>query len=153
MQFRFRHYTRNPLARSASPTILRLSFSTFRFGSWAPRKIASTRRTPQNCLRMIPLRSRSDSFTFTPGLSAIASESNFSRCPFVRFEDEGAIALRPGQTSAHMTLLKPQSAFHLDLGTPHEAPCSWCWWLCCQVLGHFCPAFLLHPTCSVDGGK
>src|SRR3981081_4422241 len=50
---------------------------------WAPRKIASTRRTPQNCLRMIPLRSRSDSFTFTPGLSAIAGESNFSRCPLV----------------------------------------------------------------------
>jgi hypothetical protein len=30
---------------------------------------------------MIPLRSRSDSFPFTPGLSAIVSESNFSRCP------------------------------------------------------------------------
>jgi len=30
---------------------------------------------------MIPLRSRSDSFTFTPELSAIASGSNFSRCP------------------------------------------------------------------------
>jgi len=32
---------------------------------------------------MIPLRSRSDSFTFTPELSAIASGSNFSRCPLV----------------------------------------------------------------------
>src|SRR5215470_11310848 len=30
---------------------------------------------------MIPLRSRSDSFTFTPELSAIASGSNFARCP------------------------------------------------------------------------
>jgi hypothetical protein len=48
-----------------------------------PRKIAPTRQTPQNCLRMIPLRSRSDSFTFTPGPSAIASDSNFSRCPTV----------------------------------------------------------------------
>ena len=47
----------------------------------APRKIAFTCQTPQNCLRMIPLRSRSDSFPFTPGLSAIVSESNFSRCP------------------------------------------------------------------------
>ena len=34
-----------------------------------------------NCLRMIPLRSRSDSFTFTAVLSAIASDGNFSRCP------------------------------------------------------------------------
>src|SRR3981189_2569705 len=61
----------------------------------APRKIASTRRTPQNCLRMIPLRSRSDSFTFTPGLSAIASESNFSRCPIAFFD-----SIDPQQTSA-----------------------------------------------------
>jgi hypothetical protein len=30
---------------------------------------------------MIPLRSRSDSFTFTAVLSAIASDGNFSRCP------------------------------------------------------------------------
>src|SRR6266702_1815787 len=44
---------------------------------WAPRKIAPPRQTPQNCPRMIPLRSSSDSFTFTPGLSAIASESSF----------------------------------------------------------------------------
>jgi hypothetical protein len=49
--------------------------------SRAPRKIAPPRRTPQNCPQMIPLRSRSDSFTFTPGLLAIARESNFSRCP------------------------------------------------------------------------
>ena len=47
----------------------------------APRKIAPTHRTPQNCLRMIPLRSRSDSLTFAPRLSAIGSESNFSRFP------------------------------------------------------------------------
>jgi hypothetical protein len=33
---------------------------------WAPRKIGPTRRTPQNCLRKIPFRSRSDSLTFTP---------------------------------------------------------------------------------------
>src|SRR3981081_4159836 len=46
-------------------------------GIWAPRKIAPTHRTPQNCLRMIPLRSRSDSLTFAPRLSAIGSESNF----------------------------------------------------------------------------
>src|SRR5437763_2556765 len=31
---------------------------------WAPRKIGPTRRTPQNCPRMIPFRSRSDSLTF-----------------------------------------------------------------------------------------
>ncbi len=48
---------------------------------WAPRKIAASRRTPQNCLRLIPLCSRSDSWTFTLGLSAIGGESNFSRCP------------------------------------------------------------------------
>jgi len=30
---------------------------------------------------MIPLRSRSDSLTFTPRLSAIGSETNFSRSP------------------------------------------------------------------------
>src|SRR2546425_2814711 len=50
---------------------------------WAPRKIAASRRTPQNCLRLIPLCSRSDSWTFTLGLSAIGGESNFSRCPVV----------------------------------------------------------------------
>src|SRR2546428_3721940 len=49
----------------------------------APRKIAASRRTPQNCLRLIPLCSRSDSWTFTLGLSAIGGESNFSRCPLV----------------------------------------------------------------------
>src|SRR3979490_2290519 len=32
---------------------------------------------------MIPLRSRSDSLTFTPRLSAIGSETNFSRSPVV----------------------------------------------------------------------
>ena len=45
----------------------------------APRKIGSTRRMPQNCPQMIPLRSRSDLLTFTPRLSAIDSETNFSR--------------------------------------------------------------------------
>lgn len=57
-------------------------------GSWienrrddnrAPRKIGPARRTPQNCPRMIPFRSRSDSLMFAPRLSAIGSESNFSR--------------------------------------------------------------------------
>jgi hypothetical protein len=32
---------------------------------------------------MIPLRSRSDSWTFTPEPRSIRIESNFSRCPFV----------------------------------------------------------------------
>jgi hypothetical protein len=36
---------------------------------------------------MIPLRSRSDSLTFTPRLSAIGSETNFSRSPIV-IEDQ-----------------------------------------------------------------
>src|SRR5262245_4740666 len=49
--------------------------------SRAPRKIGPARRTPQNCPRMIPFRSRSDSLTFTPRLSAIGSESDFSRFP------------------------------------------------------------------------
>ena len=31
---------------------------------------------------MIPLRSPSDSLTFTRSLSAIRTESNFSRCPY-----------------------------------------------------------------------
>src|SRR5258707_6325173 len=47
----------------------------------APRKISATHPTPQNCRQMIPLRSRSDSLTFTPGPHAIGIESNFSRCP------------------------------------------------------------------------
>jgi Mg-chelatase subunit ChlD len=51
--------------------------------SWGPRKIGPTRRTPQDCLQMIPLRSRSDSLTFTPRLLAIGSETNFSRSPNV----------------------------------------------------------------------
>jgi ribose transport system substrate-binding protein len=47
----------------------------------APRKISATHPTPQNCPQMIPVRSRSDSLTFTPRLHAIGIESNFSRCP------------------------------------------------------------------------
>ena len=47
----------------------------------APRKIGATHAAPQNCRQMIPLRSRSDSLTFTPELHAIGIESNFSRCP------------------------------------------------------------------------
>ena len=49
--------------------------------SRAPRKIAPTGRSPQNCPRMIRLCSRSDSRTFTPEGSAIGAEINFSRCP------------------------------------------------------------------------
>jgi Transposase IS66 family len=49
---------------------------------WAPRKIGATHPTPQKCRQMIPLRSRSDSLTFTPGPYAIGIESNFSRCPY-----------------------------------------------------------------------
>src|ERR1700704_4479457 len=52
----------------------------------APRKIAAPPRTPQNRLRMILLRSRFDSWTFTPMMSAIDSESNFSRCPLGKTE-------------------------------------------------------------------
>ena len=47
----------------------------------APRKIGATHPTPQNCRLMIPLRSRSDSLTFTPGPHTIGIQSNFSRCP------------------------------------------------------------------------
>src|SRR6476620_1698604 len=57
------------------------AFWRTRNSRWAPRKIGPTRRTPQNCLQMIPLRSRSDSLTFTPRLSVIGSETNFSRSP------------------------------------------------------------------------
>ena len=46
---------------------------------------------PQNCRQMIPLRSRSDSLTFTPGPHAIGIESNFSRCPI--FESCASIAI------------------------------------------------------------
>ena len=55
----------------------------------APRKIAAPPRTPQNRLRMILLRSRFDSWTFTPMMSAIDSESNFSRCPVDQFLIQG----------------------------------------------------------------
>jgi hypothetical protein len=39
---------------------------------------------------MIPVCSRSDSQTFTPGQSAIGNEINFSRCPVVieEYDDE-----------------------------------------------------------------
>jgi hypothetical protein len=47
----------------------------------APRKIGATHPTPQKCRQMIPLRSRSDSWTFTLEPHAIRIESNFSRCP------------------------------------------------------------------------
>jgi hypothetical protein len=61
----------------------RAQFAHERGIEWAPRKIGPARRTPQNCPRMIPFRSRSDSLTFTPRLSAIGSESDFSRFPNV----------------------------------------------------------------------
>src|SRR3981081_1037892 len=41
---------------------------------------------------MIPLRSRSDSLTFTPRLSAIGSETNFSRSPSRAFRLTSACA-------------------------------------------------------------
>src|SRR5215813_6866516 len=53
------------------------------FSYRAPRKIGATHLPPQKCQQMIPLRSRSDSLTFTPGPYAIGIESNFSRCPLV----------------------------------------------------------------------
>jgi hypothetical protein len=43
----------------------------------SPRKIAATRRTPQNCPRMIPLRSLFDSLTFAPGRPCNRQQSNF----------------------------------------------------------------------------
>src|SRR6516164_3297000 len=78
----------------------------------APRKIGATHPTPQNCRQMIPLRSRSDSLTFTPGPHAIDIESNFSRCPCVNSRSqndyamarellERAIELDPAYAQAH----------------------------------------------------
>src|SRR5215475_6092971 len=61
-------------------------------GCWAPRKIGVTHPTPQNCRQMIPLRSRSDSCTFTPEPHAIRMESNFSRCPIERRFREAHLA-------------------------------------------------------------
>jgi hypothetical protein len=67
---------------STSATVRCRYINKDRKESRAPRKIAATGRTPQNCLQMIPLRSRSDSLTFTARWPAIGSESNFSRCPY-----------------------------------------------------------------------
>src|SRR2546430_5182033 len=67
------------LLSSLSPSLGQL----LQINIWAPRKIGATHPTPQNCRQMIPLRSRSDSWTFTPEPHAIRIESNFSRCPFV----------------------------------------------------------------------
>jgi hypothetical protein len=58
---------------------------------------------------MIPLRSRSDSWTFTPEPHAIRMESNFSRCPHV---SEGEAAL------AKIAVLVAQG--HLDIQTAQE---------------------------------
>src|SRR5262245_6671078 len=58
----------------------------------APRKIGATHPTPQNCRQMIPLRSRSDSFTFTPGPHVTSIEGNFSRCPI---NETGEIFISP----------------------------------------------------------
>ena len=71
--------TAGPSGRSISPHPSVLAGT--RSDIWAPRKIAPTCRAPQNCLRMIPLRSPSDSLTFARSLSAIGTEGNFSRCP------------------------------------------------------------------------
>jgi hypothetical protein len=46
--------------------------------------IGATSPTPENCRQMIPFRSRSDSWTFTPEQRAIGIETNFSRCPYIR---------------------------------------------------------------------
>ena len=78
---------RSSMCISNAFTNTNVSCSIF-FG--APRKIAASRRTPQNCLRLIPLCSRSNSWTFTLGLSAIGGESNFSRCPSSYFVLRGA---------------------------------------------------------------
>jgi hypothetical protein len=75
---------------------------------WAPRKIAPPRQTPQNCPQMIPLRSRSDSFTFTPGLLASASESNFSRCPSVfpwPLADRSSSSILSAHCTSHSILI------------------------------------------------
>ena len=50
---------------------------------WGPRKIATTRWMPRNCLRMIPLCSRFDSLAFTSDPFPIGGEINFSRSPCV----------------------------------------------------------------------
>jgi hypothetical protein len=65
-----RLYTRHILQQDRTAKICR-----------APRKIGATHPTPQNCPQMIPLRSRSDSLTFTPRPHAIGIENNFSRYP------------------------------------------------------------------------
>jgi hypothetical protein len=44
---------------------------------------------------MIPFRSRSDSWMFTPEQRAIGIETNFSRCPYVFFATSSATAPRP----------------------------------------------------------
>ena len=49
--------------------------------SRGPRKIATTRWMPRNCLRMIPLCSRFDSLAFTSDPFPIGGEINFSRSP------------------------------------------------------------------------
>jgi hypothetical protein len=59
------------------------SYFYWKYQFWAPRKIGATHPTSQNCRQMIPLRSRSDSWTFTPEPHAIRMESNFSRCPII----------------------------------------------------------------------
>src|SRR2546430_17577893 len=68
------------LLSSLSPSLGQLLQINIR----APRKIGATHPTPQNCRQMIPLRSRSDSWTFTPEPHAIRIESNFSRCPLIK---------------------------------------------------------------------
>src|SRR5262249_8632966 len=57
---------------------------------------------------MIPFRSRSDSLTFTPRLSAIGSESDFSRFPG-EFRWAGRAASRFGRFSK--LALKPRRSF------------------------------------------
>src|SRR5262249_14196626 len=88
----------------------------------APRKIGATHLPPQKCQQMIPLRSRSDSLTFTPGPYAIGIESNFSRCPTFRWYNE----LSFEEILKRAAALPPQSAifWHLmnvdAVGVVHE---------------------------------
>jgi hypothetical protein len=56
---------------------------------------------------MIPFRSRSDSLTFTPRLSAIDSENNFSRFPYFIFSFYRLHAIIP-------LLIRP---FYFQFGT------------------------------------
>jgi hypothetical protein len=110
----------------------------------APRKIAAPPRTPQNRLRMILLRSRFDSWTFTPMMSAIDSESNFSRCPSV--------------VSPHLNQPRAFEACPSGLNAQTLAPCLFEIICCRQWLGfqsgthlaNYLGTRLLHCEASHD---